>query len=94
MGEALVEGTKGTLELKGDGSVQLRQFGSLKTKEMLPASTFDGFGGDCVFALQSHVVAALNGRCDLENTVAEYLTVMALEEAIYRSSEQGGYVEI
>ena len=42
MGEALVEGTKGTIDLKGDGSVHLREFGSLESREILPPSTHEG----------------------------------------------------
>jgi len=89
MGEALVEGTKGTISLAGDGSVTLRKFGELDQTELLSASTETTFGGDCVFHLQEHVVKALNGEGSLENTAADYLRVLKAEALIYQSSEQG-----
>ncbi len=92
MGEALIEGTEGTLTLLGDGSVHLRAFGSLDTEELLPPSTAKGFGGDCVLHLQSHVVDALLYGAALENEASDYLAVVAIEEAIYRSSETGAWV--
>ncbi|UYV36764.1 Gfo/Idh/MocA family oxidoreductase [Rhodobacteraceae bacterium D3-12] len=89
MGEALVEGTKGTIELRGDGSVTLRQFASSDTAELLPADTWDGFGGDCVHALQSHVVTGILDNTPFENLAHEYLAVEVIEEAIYTSAASG-----
>lgn len=94
MGEALVEGTEGTLDLSGDGSVRLRRFGSMDVEQILGPSTHAGFGGDCVHALQSHVVDALLGNGAFENTAADYLPVIALEEAIYRSAAEGRRIEV
>jgi predicted dehydrogenase len=45
MGEALVEGPKGTLTLLGDGSVHLRRFGDLAARDLLAPSAHEGFGG-------------------------------------------------
>lgn len=92
MGEALVEGTEGTLTLLGDGSVHLRRFGSLESEEKLPASTARSFGGDCVYHLQNHVVEALRSGSPLENTAHDYLSVISIEEAVYRSAETGSWV--
>ncbi|QHQ36310.1 Gfo/Idh/MocA family protein [Algicella marina] len=89
MGEALVEGTQGTITLGGDGSVKLRRFGTSESEVVLPADTWDGFGGDCVHALQSHVVAGILDGTPLENRAQEYLAVEVIEEAIYASAESG-----
>ena len=89
MGEALVEGTEGTLNLWGDGSVTLRRFGGVETSTILPADTWDGFGGDCVHALQCHVVAGVLDGTPLENRAEEYLEVIRVERAIYLAAEQG-----
>ncbi|MEM8730830.1 MAG: Gfo/Idh/MocA family oxidoreductase [Pseudomonadota bacterium] len=94
MGEALIEGTRATLTLEGDGSVHLRRFGEMETEECLGPSTFPGFGGDCVFALQSHVVDALQRGKPFENLASAYLWVLDAEEAVYRSSETGQWVEL
>lgn len=89
MGEALIEGTLGTLTLRGDGSVQLRSFGEMTTQQILPPSAFKGFGGDCVHALQNHVISGLLDGTPLENTAADYLGVLHIEDAIYRSDAAG-----
>lgn len=89
MGEALFEGTEGTISLLGDGSVHLRRFGTETTRGLLPPDAWDGFGGDCVHALQSHVVDGILDGTALENHARDYLTVERVEAAIYASAESG-----
>lgn len=89
MGEALVEGTQGTLTLQGDGSVLKRSFGAAEEEILLPPDIWDGFGGDCVHALQSHVVSAILDGTPLENHAEDYLDVMAIAEKTYLSAETG-----
>ena len=86
MGEALVEGTQGSLRLLGDGSLVFRAFGTQVDHMVLEPSGTEGFGGDCVYLLQDHIVEALLGDVELENTAAEYLGVLRQEEAIYNSA--------
>ncbi|MBT8459938.1 MAG: Gfo/Idh/MocA family oxidoreductase [Boseongicola sp.] len=88
MGEALVEGTKGVLELRGDGTVWKREFGSLE-RSLAFTPTTEGFAGDCVYALQEHVVAGVLDGAPFENLAEDYLTVVAIEEAVYRSDAEG-----
>lgn len=94
MGEALVEGTDGALSLAGDGSVSLRRFGSMEVESVLSPSDWNGFGGDCVRALQAHVVAFLRGGEPLENVAEDYLKVVAAEEAVYASAEAGRWMAV
>jgi predicted dehydrogenase len=94
MGEGLIEGTKGTLTLNGDGSVHHRQFHKTDTTVILDPDTWDGFGGDCVHHLQQHVVAGLLGKAKLENTAQDYLKVIQIEEAIYASSSSGQKIQL
>lgn len=94
MGEALIEGTEGVLTLTGDGAVRFRAFKSTEDRELLPPDTWDGFGGDCVHALQSHVVAGLLDGAPFENRAADYLTVVAAEDAIYRSAAEGRKISL
>ncbi|SLN38270.1 Gfo/Idh/MocA family protein [Pseudooctadecabacter jejudonensis] len=89
MGEAAFEGTAGTLTLTGDGAVHLRPFGELTNDMVVPPDSFDGFGGDCVHALQSHVVDAIRHARTPENTARDYLTVERIEAAIYASAQSG-----
>lgn len=87
MGEALVEGTAGTLRLIGDGSVMLRRFGEREEFEVLPPDRHDGFGGDCVHCLQSHIASGILHGTALENEAFDYLTVLKTEAAIYASAK-------
>jgi predicted dehydrogenase len=89
MGEALIEGTGGVLSLHGDGAVTRRGFGQRTTGQVLPPDTWEGFGGDCVHALQSHVIDALAKGTAPENRAADYLAVIATEAAVYASAAQG-----
>ncbi|MEJ8561937.1 Gfo/Idh/MocA family oxidoreductase [Yoonia sp. GPGPB17] len=89
MGEALIEGTQGTLRLHGDGSVTQRAFGSPTETTVLGPDTWDGFGGDCVHALQSHVVSGVLDGQPFENEAADYLYVMRVEEKIYAAANTG-----
>ena len=93
-GEGLFEGTEGTLTLTGDGALKLRRFGQTEGVAILPAIDWTGFGGDCVFALQKHVVDGLRDGQPFENEAVDYLFVREVEEAIYRSSETGARVEV
>lgn len=88
MGEALLEGDRGSLSLTGDGAVKYRKFGSREITTLLPDSGSQSFGGDCVLALQNHVVTGLLTGSLIENQARDYIDVMNLEEIIYRSAAE------
>ncbi|WDR04523.1 Gfo/Idh/MocA family oxidoreductase [Devosia rhodophyticola] len=90
MGEMRIEGEKGTLELSGNGELSLRAFGTNSFAPHAYEWENRNFGGDCVFALQSHVISHLIEGTPLENSAADYLDVIMYEQAIYRSA-QGGH---
>jgi len=94
LGECLVEGSTGTMELSGDGSVTHRSKNATEKKVILPAKEWSGFAGDCVLALQKHVIDALQSNNPLENLAEDYLTVLETEKAIYLSSERQARVEL
>ena len=89
MGEGMFEGTDGVINLYGDGRVEHRAFGATQTEVLLPPDHSEGFGGDCVHALHSHVLAAVlhNGRP--ENTAREYCTILRIRDAVYKSAATG-----
>ena len=89
LGEALIEGTDGTLTLDGDGSVRFRAFGSLDETVLLEATKYPGFAGDCVYALQKHVIDGLLGDMPIENSARDYLQNIRIVEAVYRSDQTG-----
>ena len=93
MGEMLVEGTKASLRLDGWGRLFRRGFGDREEREIAYAWNAQGFAGDSVFLLQQHVVDhALHGA-PVMNSARDYLVNLAIEEAIYRSSEQEGALQ-
>lgn len=94
MGEALIEGTEGTLTLGGDGAVRWRGFGTSTDEVLLPVADTPGFGGDCVHHLQSHVIAAMRTGQKPENTASDYLAVIEIEQAIYTSSDSGRKIRL
>lgn len=93
MGEAWVEGTDGTLTLTGDGAVHICDFGTNEARQLLAPDTRPSFGGDCVHALQSHIVNGLLDGTPIENEARDYLKVTAIEESVYRSAAEGRKIE-
>lgn len=92
-GEALIEGTEGALALAGDGALTFRAFGASRAETLLAPASYPGFAGDCVYALQAHVVAALKGEAAFENLALDYMHVRRVEEAIYRSDRERRWIE-
>ncbi len=93
-GEALVEGSAATLRLSGDGKLWLRRFGSNDEVEHAYRWRNQGFAGDCVHALQRHVVDAIIQATPLESRARDYLANLAVETAIYRSHDTGSRISI
>ena len=93
MGELLLEGTGGSLRLDGDGGLWLRPHAGA---EQAHAYAWEnrGFGGDCVLALQRHVLAHLRDGKPLENSGRDYLANLEIEELIYRSAENGRFLHL
>ena len=94
MGDALIEGDDGAITFGGDGAVHLRRFGSIATAEVLSPDTSEEFGGDCVHALQGHVISGMLHGTPVENAARDYLKVIEIEEAIYASGETGAKIEL
>jgi D-apiose dehydrogenase len=89
MGEMLIEGSKATLRLDGDGQIYLRAHGSNDENPVDYAWENTGFGGDCVRHLQQHVVDHLLHGTTLMNRAEDYLKNLAIEEAVYQSASEG-----
>ena len=87
LGEMLIEGTKGTLSLNGNGEIAHREFGSTQYSVVPYHFNNTGFGADCVYQLQRHVVEHLLSGTRLHNTAAEYLKNLQMESLLYRASE-------
>jgi predicted dehydrogenase len=88
MGEMWLEGEAATLRLDGDGRLFLKPHQGVE-REHAYAWQNTGFGGDCVGALQQHVLAHLRDGAALENDGRAYLRNLEIEEAVYRSAASG-----
>jgi predicted dehydrogenase len=89
MGEFLIEGTDAVLALDGLGHILLRKKGELVAEKVPYEFEPLGFGGDCVYHYQKHVVDYCLDRGPLENSVGDYLKNLVLEELVYQSSDSG-----
>lgn len=89
MGEMRIDAEKGTLRLDGFGRLYLREFGGREESEIRYDWQDHGFGGDCVYRLQKHVVEHFRHGAALENTARSYLRNLAIEQAIYASNSTG-----
>lgn len=87
-GDFCIEGSRGTLSLFGDGQVVHREHGKLLTRVLLDSKSWPGFAGDCVHALQQHVVSHLLDGSTIENAARDYLQVLRLERIVYESDAQ------
>lgn len=91
MGEMQIEGEGGTLFLGGDGRLSFRPFGSDRVEPVPVAYPVDeeSFGGGCVAALIDHVLDALADGREPANLARDYLHVMHIVNAAYRSAQTG-----
>ncbi len=94
MGELMLEGSKASLRLDGDGRLFLRRHGEDQEREISYDWQDKNFGGDCVFALQRHVVEHLRKGTPVMNRARDYLTNIRIEEAAYSSNELGKRVNL
>ena len=88
MGEMHLEGSAGVLRLDGLGRLWWKPQGGDEGEEAYEWQR-RGFAGDCVHALQSHVVRHLREGAPLMNDGAAYLANLRIEEAIYQSARDG-----
>ena len=88
MGEMLVEGSEGAIQLNGDGEIFFRKHGHNTLKLQKYDWKNIDFGGDCVYNLQKHVIDYLLGQGELVNTAESYMKNLIVEKAIYSSAEK------
>ena len=88
MGEFWLEGSNGVLRMDGWARLWFRAHGS--NDEMSIEYPWDnrGFGGDCVYRLQAHVVDHMLRGAPLHNTARDYLANLHIEESAYLSNAE------
>lgn len=94
MGELAIEGSLGTLFLNGDGGLSFLPLGADAPEPVSYDWENRGFGGDCVSALQAHVVDHFRNGTPLENTGRAYLRNIEIEEAVYQSAAEGRRIDL
>lgn len=96
MGEFMIEGEGGKLTLDGNGQIRFRLFGADEAETLPITRSVDdaAFGGGCVAALINHVIDAVERNAPLENEARDYLTVMHVSEAAYRSAAEGRRIDL
>ncbi|MEM0907629.1 MAG: Gfo/Idh/MocA family oxidoreductase [Pseudomonadota bacterium] len=89
MGELMVDGSAGSLSVDGYGRVFLRKFGD--NESVMVGEPFDAsqFAGGAVAALQRHVVGHLLDGTPVENSAADYIANLRIEDAVYQSAASG-----
>ena len=92
MGEFRIEGSKGTLHLDGDARIWLRHHGSQTEEEHTDEWNDNLFGGDCVYETCRAFFDHVRNKKPLENSAADYLRNLEIEDAVYTSNEQGRWV--
>ncbi|MCM2370579.1 Gfo/Idh/MocA family protein [Aporhodopirellula aestuarii] len=85
-GEAVIDGSRGSLRLYGNGRLTLQPLGEPERDIEYPCHR-RGFAGDCVFATQRHFIDSLTGDTPMETSGREYLKSLAVVDAIYESSQ-------
>lgn len=92
-GTVRLDGSKGHLELDPEGRLTLKLLGQ-PTRAIDYSPPREGFGGDCVLAVQRHFVARMADGAPFESTGADYLKSTAVMEACYRSHATGQVVAV
>jgi predicted dehydrogenase len=89
MGEMWLEGSAGVLRLDGDARLWWKPHQQPEAEHRYERGPDDSFGGGACEALQRHVVRHLREGAALENSGAEYLRNLLVQEAVYASHAQG-----
>lgn len=94
MGELEISGTKGEITLNGEGQIFLRKFSSQEYEEQVYEWQDQFFGGDCVFNTIAHIADHYIHKTPIENEAFDYLKNINIENAIYRSAQEGRMIAL
>lgn len=96
MGEMWLEGGNGCLRLDGNGGLWWKPHGAREVVHDYDAGSTDprDFGGGASTRLQASALRAFFENGTVENSAADYLTNIRIQEAIYQSHQTGLRIEI
>ena len=89
IGDLLVEGSKGSIRLNGDGDIFFRRFGSNSEKKVKYDWNNRGFAGDSVYFCQKDILASFSSGKASAHSGLDYLRNLKIEETIYISNKNG-----
>ncbi len=92
-GVLLIEGTEGVIRLDGFGRLFVRPRGG-EEREHVYGWEDRGYGGDCVYGQTRHIVEHVLNGTPLVNSGRDYLRNLTIEEAVYRSAEEGRFIAV
>ena len=94
IGDLLVEGSKGSIRLNGDGDIFFRHFGENAELKIDYEWNNIGFAGDSVYSCQKYILDAILSQGPIVNTGADYLQNLKIEESIYKSNQTGARISV
>lgn len=94
MGDMWIEGSDSVMRLSGDGGLFERPHGNNTETRITYDWQNTGFGGDCVYRLNKHVLACLANATIPMNTAPAYIDNLRIVEAVYQSSKAGARVDV
>lgn len=94
MGDMWIEGSDGVIRLNGDGGLFTRAHDSNTETELAYDWQNIGFGGDCVYRLNKHVLKCLADGTQPMNTATAYIDNLRIVEAVYQSSDAGARIDL
>ena len=93
IGEMLIEGSKGSLRLNGNGEIFYRKFSENEEKIIVYKWNNIGFAGDSVFYYQKHLLDHFVNGQELKNEAKEYIENLKIEDLIYKSNQSNQFIE-
>ena len=94
MGDMWIEGSNNVIRLSGDGGLFERSHDSNVETEIKYDWQNVGFGGDCVYRLNAHVMECLDNGTTPMNTATAYIDNLRIVEAVYQSNNTGARIDL
>jgi predicted dehydrogenase len=89
MGEMWLEGAAGVLRLDGEARLWWKPHHGVETEHLYHRGSDLSFGGGASAALQRHVLDSMAQQRVPENTAADYLQNLRVQQAVYASHHRG-----
>ncbi|MFY0606569.1 MAG: Gfo/Idh/MocA family oxidoreductase [Cyclobacteriaceae bacterium] len=85
-GEMLIDGLDGSIRLFPNGKITLKKLGQDEVEIAYHHENIN-FSGDCVYKTQRHFIDQIAANNPFETDGVDYLKSIAVQEAVYKSSE-------